>query len=350
MKRNTTEKAFTLIELLAVIVILAIIALIAVPVILNIIDKANKSAFKDSAYGVLNAAEYYYAASQLELEGPMETVEMETTDQRLELKGSVPTGKVIITRDGEISLMVKNERYCVTKGFEDKDVTITEEPENCEIPSGEGNQGGTGEKTLTDLMVSTTNNCVTSGQCTPEQISTDEGIKVTINVKENTPKDFYVLADDGNKITLIMSENLGDNVEWYADGKDNIYGPTTALAALEDRTKDWIIPEFTYQLKGLGETGTTQTYEDREVTGKARLITYAEANAVGCTTSSGSCPNWMYTNLKGTGDNSTFGYWTSTVTNNLIASAWSVDFMGYLYNYLVLDNNDGVRPVIELSK
>ena len=50
MKRN---KGFTLIELLAVIVILAIIALIAVPVVMNIIDKANKSAFKDSAYGIL---------------------------------------------------------------------------------------------------------------------------------------------------------------------------------------------------------------------------------------------------------------------------------------------------------
>ncbi|MEG2311687.1 MAG: prepilin-type N-terminal cleavage/methylation domain-containing protein, partial [Bacilli bacterium] len=42
-------KGFTLIELLAVIIILAIIALIAVPLIMNIIDKAKKSAFEDSA-------------------------------------------------------------------------------------------------------------------------------------------------------------------------------------------------------------------------------------------------------------------------------------------------------------
>ena len=138
--KKTTEKAFTLIELLAVIVILAIIALIAVPVILNIIDKANKSAFKDSAYGVLNAAEYYYAASQLGIEGPMESVQMDTTDPRLELKGSIPNGKVIITRDGDISLMIKNDRYCVTKGYNDQDIKVTEDPTNCEIPSGEANQ------------------------------------------------------------------------------------------------------------------------------------------------------------------------------------------------------------------
>ncbi|MEG2847894.1 MAG: prepilin-type N-terminal cleavage/methylation domain-containing protein, partial [Bacilli bacterium] len=54
-------KGFTLIELLAVIVILAIIALIAVPFIMNIIDKAKKSAFEDSAYGILKASELYYA-------------------------------------------------------------------------------------------------------------------------------------------------------------------------------------------------------------------------------------------------------------------------------------------------
>jgi len=56
MKRN--KNGFTLIELLAVIVILAIIALIAVPVILNILDKSNKSAFKDTAYGIVSAENY----------------------------------------------------------------------------------------------------------------------------------------------------------------------------------------------------------------------------------------------------------------------------------------------------
>ena len=57
MKKN---KGFTLIELLAVIIILSIVALIIVPVIMNIIEKANRSAFKDSAYGVIKAAELYY--------------------------------------------------------------------------------------------------------------------------------------------------------------------------------------------------------------------------------------------------------------------------------------------------
>ena len=42
------KKAFTLIELLAVIVILAIIALIAVPIVIHIINDSKKSSEKES--------------------------------------------------------------------------------------------------------------------------------------------------------------------------------------------------------------------------------------------------------------------------------------------------------------
>ncbi len=62
MKRN----AFTLIELLAVIVILALIALIATPIILNIIDKVQGKSRMESANGVLHAAKYFYTESLLE--------------------------------------------------------------------------------------------------------------------------------------------------------------------------------------------------------------------------------------------------------------------------------------------
>ncbi len=63
------KKGFTLIELLAVILILSIIALITVPVIMNIIERANKSAFKDSAYGIIKAGELYYTDKLLTTEG-----------------------------------------------------------------------------------------------------------------------------------------------------------------------------------------------------------------------------------------------------------------------------------------
>jgi len=64
MKSN--KKGFTLIELLAVIVILAIIALIATPIILNIVQKARKSAAEDSVYGIMKALELSYVESMLD--------------------------------------------------------------------------------------------------------------------------------------------------------------------------------------------------------------------------------------------------------------------------------------------
>lgn len=53
-----TKKGFTLIELLAVIVILAIIALIATPIIMGVIDDAQKGADRETANRYLDAVEY----------------------------------------------------------------------------------------------------------------------------------------------------------------------------------------------------------------------------------------------------------------------------------------------------
>ena len=134
MKR-TTKKGFTLIELLAVIVILAIIALIAVPVIMNIINKTNKSAFKDTAYGIVSAGELYFAERQLDPNGMSDDVIIDLSDEKntLGLKGDVPEGKIAISKEGKTALAIQNGRYCITKGFDDKDVTVTENYETCDL-------------------------------------------------------------------------------------------------------------------------------------------------------------------------------------------------------------------------
>ena len=381
MKKNTTKNAFTLIELLAVIVILAIIALIAVPVILNIIDKANKCAFKDSAYGVLSAAEYYYAASQLEVEGPKETVEMETTDPRLELKGSVPNGHVWITRYGKIALAVYNNRYCVTKGFEDEDITITEEFETCEPPTdGEntgGNQGSSGEKTLTNLAVDnfTVSNLdgsdttvVTKPACLTDGTTCAAGTPVAIQVNENDTYRFYVMNDDGSNVTLIMDRNLGEPIEWISDsdyGCSGSYcassdkGPITAIDQLVLRTNDWEnIPEKNFTVSGIGHDGTTRKFEDIEYTGRARMITHEEATSteLKCKEETPrSCKNWLYINLyddaeapEGIQD---YEYWTATTSATSTYKSWYVNHSGELMLGWV-DNTGaaGLRPVIELAK
>ena len=59
------SKGFTLIELLAVIVILAIIALIATPIVLGIIDDANRGASERSAEYIIKNVELAYSAAYM---------------------------------------------------------------------------------------------------------------------------------------------------------------------------------------------------------------------------------------------------------------------------------------------
>ena len=61
MKKN----AFTLIELLAVIVILAVILVISIPRILDVIDVSKKDSFKTSAQIIADSAEKKYVENKL---------------------------------------------------------------------------------------------------------------------------------------------------------------------------------------------------------------------------------------------------------------------------------------------
>ena len=63
MKR---KNAFTLIELLAVIVVLAIIALIATPIVMNTIEKSKKGAAERSADNYIDAVETTVATKRLD--------------------------------------------------------------------------------------------------------------------------------------------------------------------------------------------------------------------------------------------------------------------------------------------
>jgi len=285
------------------------------------------------------------------------TFDLSDTTNTLGLKGDVPTGSITITRDGDISLMVKNNRYCITKSLEEDDITVTEDVENCKMPSG-GNEGtggnaGSTANTLANLATTSTEvpdkpACLTDGtQCTA-------GTPVAIKVNETETYNFYVISETDNKVTLIMDRNLGDNVKWYADDDDNSHGPITAVAALKERTSGWTnIPEkeYTYSDDGGGNIYTAFTE-----TMRARMLTYTEATTtLGCTTN-GSCPSWLYINLKSTGSdvddggNTRYGYWASATYVSTIDHARIVHSNGSVHYTNTDSSIAGLRPVIELSK
>ena len=143
MKSN---KGFTLLELLAVIVVLAIIALIVTPFVTEAINEAKEGAARNTGYGIVSAAELYYAQEMAKQGGTFyettvtfngaasivtpfaEGVGQSTT---FEFKGTIPeAGKMVISANGEVTFgtdageQVKVNGQCLELGT-DGAVTTT---------------------------------------------------------------------------------------------------------------------------------------------------------------------------------------------------------------------------------
>ena len=114
------KKGFTLIELLAVIVILAIIALIAIPLIGNVIEKAKIGALESSVNGLVESANMYYANNTIKGETITETIfdfedGEQVSDKKLEYKGKVYNGKLILHANGEVAVCIDDEEHYAYK-------------------------------------------------------------------------------------------------------------------------------------------------------------------------------------------------------------------------------------------
>ena len=108
------RKAFTLVELLAVIIILAIIALIAIPIIINIIGVVRKESFKTSLNGLFDAYDLYLFQLDEEVDDPRISV----VDDRLQLKSNFISGEITTDADGNYVVdLVTDGDFCA-KGVE----------------------------------------------------------------------------------------------------------------------------------------------------------------------------------------------------------------------------------------
>ena len=129
------KKAFTLIELLAVIVILGVLATLIIPKVVTSLDESEKSSNLTSAKNLVKAAEY--KASNNSLEGKQETIVIDfQTHQNvdyLDYSGQKPKeGQIIIKSDGKVAMAVKIGKNCYTKTYNSSDInTIEYNSETC---------------------------------------------------------------------------------------------------------------------------------------------------------------------------------------------------------------------------
>ena len=396
------KNAFTLIELLAVIVVLAIIALIATPIVMNTIKNAKKGAAERSA------------------DSYVKQVEVAVAEERLS-KNEVLEGEYQITSDG--NLCRDNSANC----SDDEKIKIEmsgTKPTSGKIKITNGNVDQTSSSmTIGDYTVSynstkKTYEATEKGSTTPDTpqptktytngevvyFNVDNGTKCSnyTETQSNTGTKsgcmkFYAFNDDGkDTVNLILDHNTTARVAWnntYTDdsgSKINVKGPKEVLDQLKTDTSSWkgtITPE-NYTIDQTGQTSNANytidysSYKARlitaqeiakitgntswnEVTGTSNFYFDTNTSSQSATCKSGNTTGcgygWLYdrTNKECTkygclnnADSSMFGYgyWTASSFTGHAYFAWSVLYAARVDSSTAYLSNHGVRPVITVSK
>ena len=391
-KRN----AFTLIELLAVIVVLAIIALIATPIVMNTIKKSKKGAAERSADSYIKQVETAVAEERLSKNEVLEGEYQITSDGNLcrdksascsddkkikiEMSGTKPTsGKIKITNgivDQSSSSMTVGD-YTVSYNSTKKTYEATE-------------KGSTTPDTPQPTKTYTNGEVVYFNVDNGTKCSNYTETQSNTGVKTGCMK-FYAFNDDGgDTVNLILDHNTTATVAWNSI-ESNASGPKEVLTQLNDDTKTWVGTETpsNYTMDQSTQGGKAKYTIDYS-NYKARLITANEIAQItgnttwdektasssfhfdtNTTTASDTCKKgdtsgcqygWLYdrTNKSCTtygclnnADSSMNGYsyWTASSRADSSSSAWRVSFYARVgSDYVDTSSDYGVRPVIEVLK
>ncbi len=276
------KKGFTLIELLAVIVILAVIALIATPIVLSILTKVRKSAFQDSAYGMMESAKAEY--SEAILDGENMPTFFEYPFDNLKFTGMKPKGGMIsIDKNGNIAIAIHNNEWCASKGFLEREVTLTEyRKETCIIRESENDPIITlnGDKTLyiglnetyTELGAKASTR---GGENLDYKIEIKENDEIVSSIdtsKETTYQIKYEASNNGKIVsierTIVVLDmtpviKMSEENETYVKEKDVLLN----ISGIRPNE----VESFTYEIKKDGESTKIET-----VNGFTKTLTFNE--------------------------------------------------------------------------
>ena len=393
---NSRKKAFTLIELIAVLVILAILALIVTPLVMNIIRKAKVSADRRSvdAYGrsvelaiathLLDTGTFPTDLKNLNVEYTGKTVSCNV--MQMKENGGIYLSKCTVgtkeikdsfTEDGWYhygTRDITNEEYVDMYGLALKNASVayyntngnpvsdyttltidyTGKPVSCDVTVyGDGSIYMTKCKVNNVDVTDDTEDGYYHYGSKPYPI----GHEISYNNVE-----YYVIKDTGSNVTLLKAEPLTvAEVNQYGAGHINryIYGSVgTAynnngyggMVYYSSETCGYVNNTWVY-------TGCTTDYAQSDIKYavdawktaqapqalEARLITYEELTTdLGCINNNctNSSNSWLY--------NSNY-YWTKSQYNNSASDVWTVYYDGDLFVRGILSNYV-VRPVITISK
>lgn len=127
------KKAFTLMELLAVIIVLGIITTIIVPKVVNMLNEAEKNTNMSSAEGLVKAAEYKYQDNEINGISENKKINYQTGENvnYLDYTGTKPTGgQLNIKSNGQVAMAVRFGDNCYLKPYNSNDITTIPYDEN----------------------------------------------------------------------------------------------------------------------------------------------------------------------------------------------------------------------------
>ena len=196
------KNAFTLIELLAVIVILAIIALIATPIILGIVEDAKKDAFLRSVEMVvsttdldINTKPYTNTYTYTINDGDISNLDIPIKNT----KGM--NGSVKYDNKGNTAFAVNNGKYCVVKEY-DGQAIIKDYDETCVYVDYPADSCFAVEEIIS-LKITDMNTCKTS-------VINNMGVdnETATSICNDEPSDLF----GGLSLTKYIAISMGDGV------------------------------------------------------------------------------------------------------------------------------------------
>ena len=208
------KKAFTLIELLAVIVILGILALIVTPILINVVKDSNEKSYKLSADGYISAVNDYILSNQLDGK-KVENGKYNIKNLDVKISGKAPSkGSVEIYDEKVSSAQLLFDTYLVK--YDGKKVTLTEK--GCEkeatvnLVIGEKEYDNVAKVAKDDIE---TEFNISDDISDMTNIVCNNG--VTISMNDNTLK----LSDVYKDTKCVMSNSINDTFDKYLDDTKN---------------------------------------------------------------------------------------------------------------------------------
>ena len=336
------KNAFTLIELLAVIIILAIVALIATPIILNVVDDAKISAGRSEAQMILGGINNYCATEDVKAQMDEDYVRICTSGLDAEKVkemvnlGNATIDKIVYNGDKltELEITSNNHKFTLCPSG-----TFAMDDEKCGSEGGDVALVGDPIIEKAKELVYSNDSCKTDG--------TTYNYMGGCYIKGN-PNNNYIWYS--GFLWRIMGINADGTVRLIAD--ENVTAiPWGASNTAENwdgsYAKDWLNNYFYPKLKG-NNIIKEETWCSEKSTSSSSMRTTCENNLSTQPAYVGLLTIDEYNLAGGTSSYLNIGQVQWTMTSYSSSNAWFVDDGGHAY-FSDVSYTGGLRAVINVN-